>query len=252
MQELKKLKTETEKITIPPKPSFGTNVKIPYEDLLKLKKMANTYIANRDEIKSLRTRTTDVEKREAVIADKEKKLNAREKSLAGKETALAEAADVKADRDRLQSHSQWQSGAIAERDTKISAQSEKLTEAYDAIAHIVKAARLLKYAGNNLAEYKNENLTEKQGAILDALANYGAKLAAKNNFPDQAEQMKKFVSLANSIEEEMKILVPHLYPKQLSSYEELLRKHEQRNSKNENQTPTKPPQKSRSYSRDDR
>ena len=92
----------------------------------------------------------------------------------------------------------------------------------------------------------------KQGAVLDALANYGVKLAAKNNFPDQAEQMKKFVSLANCIEDEMKILVPHLYPKQLSSYEELLRKHEQRNNKNENQPPTKPPQKSRSYSRDDR
>ena len=252
LRELQKLKIETEKIKTPPKPSFGTNVKIPYEDLLKLKKMANTYIANRDEIKNLRTRTADVEKRETAATDKEKKLNAREKNLVGKETALAEAADIKADRDRLQSHSQWQSGAMAERDVKISVQSEKLTEAYDAIAHIVKAARLLKYAGNNLAEYKNENLTEKQYAMLDALANYGVRLATKNNFQSQAEEMRKFVSLASNIEDEMKILVPHLYPKQLTSYEKLLQKREQQNSKNENQPPTKPLQKSRSYSRDDR
>jgi len=230
IRELKKLKTKTAEIEIPDKPPTFGNPKISYDDLVKLKKMADTYIANEDEIKDIRKRRVAVSKKEDAAAEKEKDLNDREKILVGKEDTLASAAKVKSERDELKNEVRNQSNELISFARHNVTLSEKLKGAYDAISNIVKAARLLKYASDKYGDYKIENLTPKQGTLLDALAAYGARLADENKYVDHAESIRKFIDLGEDVIKEMRILNPDIEPDP---------------NKNLAQAAKKPPQKSR-------
>ena len=56
---------------------------------------------------------------------------------------------------------------------------------------------------------------EVVGTLLDCLALYGAKLAEKNNFSDNATQMKKYIGLDDDIKQEMKTRAPELFPEEM-------------------------------------
>ena len=215
IRDLKKLKVKTAEIKIPDKPAFGTNVKISYNDLVKLKKMADAYIVNEDEIKNIRKRRTDVSAREKAATEKETNLSSREKNLKGKEALLKNASQIKSERDSLLTKTENQSSRIFELDNANKNLRTKLQDAFNAIVKIVKAARLLKYPAEDFPGYENETLTPLQGTLLDCLALYGAKLAEKNNFNDHATQMKKYIGLDDEIKQEMKMRAPELFPEEM-------------------------------------
>jgi|GEM_PF-230370 len=214
IRELQKLKIKTQEIKIPDKPTFGSNVKIPYDDLVKLKKISDTYIANENEIKDIRKRRVAVSKRETDTTAKEKDLITREISMKSKEGLLNFATTLKAERDNLQAKVDNQAGQIQTLTNKNDLLVTKSNRAFDVIANIVKAARLLKYGTveNGFGDYKIENLTPIQGTLLDALAHYGSKLAYNYNYKNLSDDMKKFIALDENIKSEMKILNPEIFP----------------------------------------
>lgn len=53
--------------------------------------------------------------------------------------------------------------------------------------------------------------------MIDAIANYGARLAEKNNFTEIAESMKKHIDLHEDIKKEMRKLNPNIFNKQQKS-----------------------------------
>jgi phage pi2 protein 07 len=207
IRELQKLKTKTQNIKIPDKPVLGNNAKMPYDDLVKLKEMADVYIANEAEIKDIRKRRVAVSKRETDAATKEKNLTTREKSVRIKEDTLASANAVKSERDNLITQ-------VETLTNKNDLLVKKSNRAFDLISQIVKAARLLKHGTveNGFGEYRIENLTAVQGTLIDALAYFGARLADNYNLKDQADHMKKFIGLDEGIKSEMKILNPDIFP----------------------------------------
>jgi len=215
IKELQKLKTKTEEIKIPDKPSFGSNVKIPYTDLVKLKKMGDAYIANENEIKNIRNRSSDVSKRESNAAAREKNVSRREDVIKGKEDLLNSATAVKSERDELQIQ-------VNHLSRQLQTVTAKLQQAFDVIANIIKAAKLLQHGREHTAEYKVENFTPKQKTLLRAIYEYGAKSADQNNFSNHAEQMRGYMNLDENILTEMKKINPDLFPtekqKSRSSY----------------------------------
>jgi hypothetical protein len=215
IRELRKLKTKISKIKIPDKPLFG-NAKLPYEDLAKLKEMADAYIANEDEIKSLRNRSADVSKRENAATEKEEKLNAHEKSLAGKKEALALSAQYKSERDNLSIKVNTHARQIQILTEKNNLLAIKANRAFDLIAHIVKAVRILKYgtSENGFSEYGIANLTPAQGTLIDSLACFGAKLADNYGYNKHSEKMRKYIGMDEGITAEMKTLNPEIFPKE--------------------------------------
>ena len=215
IRDLKRLKIKTSEIKIPDKPTFGTNVKIPYDDLVKLKKMADTYIANEDEIKNIRKRRTDVSAREKSATEKEANISGREIAMSGNENLLKNAAQVKTERDNLLAKTKNQSAKISELENANRYWYGKLQEAFSVITKIVKAARLLKYPSEDFPGYENQTLTPLQGTLLDCLALYGARLAEKNNFNDHATQMKKYIGLDDEIKQEIKNRAPELFSEEM-------------------------------------
>ncbi len=116
------------------------------------------------------------------------------------------------ERDNLQS----QSIALINENKFLSA---KLQEAYSAITKIIQAIGLLKYDFNYSPDYKIQNLSPKQSTMIDALANYGARLAEKNNFPEQADAMLKNIALDVEVKNEMRKISPNIFGKQQKSYD---------------------------------
>jgi hypothetical protein len=219
MRELRKLRIKTTEIKIPDKPKLGTTVKMPYTDVVKLKEMSDAYTANEAEIKDIRKRRAAVKTREDNAIAKDNELVAtenalidREKIVASQEEALSTAENVKYKYDILQKHSDTQSekieNLIGERDSLC----EKLKKAFDAITHIVKAVKLLQYGREHLLDYKIETLTPIQETLIDALYEYSAKLADKNNFAYHANQMRRNMNLDEGIKSEMKIINPQIFP----------------------------------------
>jgi len=215
IMELRKLKTKTKEIKIPSKPMFGSNAKMPYEDLLKLKEMADAYIANEEQIKLIRKRHAIITKKEKAIATKEQELDNREVSLAEKEDALASADRIKAERDQFKSTLDQQTEEMKKLVTYTRTLMEKLKISYEAITKIVQATGLLKYKSDDFGEYTIESLTPKQSVMLDALAAYGAKLADENKFNQQAEGMRRYTNLDEAIRKEMKVLNPEIFPEEI-------------------------------------
>lgn len=208
IKELQKLKTKTISITVQDKPVFGSNVKISYENLLKLKEMADAYIANEKEIKNIRKRHIAVSKRETAATEKDKILTAREKNIEGKERLLNSAASIKSERDNLQIQLAESQNQIVASINENNFVTVKLQEAYNAVASIIQAVGTLKYTTEKYQEYVLENLTPKQLALLTAIENFGIRFAEKNNFIEQADNMKKYINIDDSIKKELKILEP--------------------------------------------
>ena len=105
---------------------------------------------------------------------------------------------------------------------KINNLTDKLKGAYESLTNVVKAVGMLKYDrekdqnGNyTYGKYGISNLSKAQEKLIDGLAEYGAKWAKEDGFPEMAEEMEKRVGISKGIE---KIVEPPA-PKRSRGYE---------------------------------
>ena len=105
---------------------------------------------------------------------------------------------------------------------KINNLTDKLRGAYESLTNVVKAVGMLKYDrekdqnGNyTYGKYGISNLSKAQEKLIDGLAEYGAKWAKEDGFPEMAEEMEKRVGISKGIE---KIIEPQA-PKRSRGYE---------------------------------
>ena len=75
--------------------------------------------------------------------------------------------------------------------------TDKLKGAYTSLTNIVKAVGMLKYDKED--GYKVPDLTQKQEKLIDGIAEYGAKWAKEDGFPDMAEDMEKHIGISKGI-----------------------------------------------------
>lgn len=80
---------------------------------------------------------------------------------------------------------------------KINNLTDKLKGAYTSLTNIVKAVGMLKYDKED--GYKVPDLTQKQEKLIDGIAEYGAKWAKEDGFPDMAEDMEKHIGISKGI-----------------------------------------------------
>lgn len=90
---------------------------------------------------------------------------------------------------------------------KINNFRDKLRGAYESLTNVVKAVGMLKYDrekdqnGNyTYGKYGISNLSKAQEKLIDGLAEYGAKWAKEDGFPEMAEEMEKRVGISKGIE----------------------------------------------------
>jgi chromosome segregation ATPase len=162
VKELRKLTTKVAEISIPDKPTFSSSVKMPYADVVKLKNMADAYIANEAEIKDVRKRRGAVKTREDNATTRETKVTNREIAVKADETTLKNAEDVKADRDKLQRLFDTQVSEIDVLKTTNNKLGTNLNKAYTIMSDIVEAIQIFKYPVEDmeeLDEYRIDNIS---------------------------------------------------------------------------------------------
>lgn len=226
VEPLRELKTGIDEIDTAGKElPFGV-VAIKKKDLEAVKEQAKAYTANRDEIGELRERSAAVSRREQRADKREQQLDQRELGLQNMEQQIIERYNrqlrlnqllEKSERDGkakdkqiadLQSENISLRGQIrsltaqvdeikAELWERINKLTDKLRGAYTSLTNIVKAVGMLKYDKED--GYKVPDLTKKQEKLIDGIAEYGAKWAKEDGFPDMAEDMEKHIGISKGI-----------------------------------------------------
>ena len=226
VEPLRELKTGMDEIDTAGKElPFGV-VAIKKKDLEAVKEQAKAYTANRDEIETLRERSAAVSQREQRADQREQQLNKREAGLEDMQNQIIERYNrqlrlnqllEKSERDGrakdkkiadLQTENTSLRGQIrsltaqldevkAELWNKINNLTDKLKGAYISLTNIVKAVGMLKYDKED--GYKVPDLTQKQEKLIDGIAEYGAKWAKEDGFPDMAEDMEKHIGISKGI-----------------------------------------------------
>lgn len=226
VEPLRELKTGIDEIDTAGKElPFGV-VAIKKKDLEAVKEQAKAYTANRDEIGELRERSAAVSRREQRADQREQQLDKRELGLQNMEQQIIERYNrqlrlnqllEKSERDGkakdkqiadLQSENISLRGQIrsltaqvdeikAELWERINKLTDKLRGAYTSLTNIVKAVGMLKYDKED--GYKVPDLTKKQEKLIDGIAEYGAKWAKEDGFPDMAEDMEKHIGISKGI-----------------------------------------------------
>lgn len=226
VKPLRELKTGIDEIDTAGKElPFGV-VAIKKKDLEAVKEQAKAYTANRDEIGELRERSAAVSRREQRADQREQQLDQRELGLQNMEQQIIEKYNrqlrlnqllEKSERDGkakdkqiadLQSENISLRGQIcsltaqvdeikAELWERINKLTDKLRGAYTSLTNIVKAVGMLKYDKED--GYKVPDLTKKQEKLIDGIAEYGAKWAKEDGFPDMAEDMEKHIGISKGI-----------------------------------------------------
>ena len=251
VEPLRELKTGIDEIdTTGKKLPFGV-VAIKEKDLEAVKEQAKAYTANRDEIGELRQRSAAVSQREQRADQRERQLDNKANELAKQQQQLQQMYQrqlnlnqllEKSERDGrakdkkivdLQTENTSLRGQIrsltaqmdqikAELWDKINNLTDKLKGAYESLMNVVKAVGMLKYDrekdqnGNyTYGKYGISNLSKAQNKLIDGLAEYGAKWAREDGFPEMAEEMEKRVGISKGIE---KIIEPQA-PKRSRGYE---------------------------------
>jgi hypothetical protein len=226
VEPLRELKTGIDEIDTAGKElPFGV-VAIKKKDLEAVKEQAKAYTANRDEIGELRERSAAVSRREQRADQREQHLNNKSDELARQQQQLQQMYQrqlnlnqllEKSERDGrakdkqiadLQSENNSLRGQIrsltaqmdeikAELWGRINNLTDKLRGAYTSLTNIVKAVGMLKYDKED--GYKVPDLTKKQEKLIDGIAEYGAKWAKEDGFPDMAEDMEKHIGISKGI-----------------------------------------------------
>lgn len=241
VEPLRELKTGIDEIAGTGKTVLPGVVAIKKKDLEAVKEQAKAYTANRDEIETLRERSAAVSQREQRADQREQQLNKREAGLEDMQNQIIERYNrqlrlnqllEKSERDGrakdkkiadLQTENTSLRGQIrsltaqidqikAELWEKINSLTDKLRGAYESLTNVVKAVGMLKYDrekdqnGNyTYGKYGISNLSKAQDKLIDGLAEYGAKWAKEDGFPEMAEEMEKRVGISKGIE---KIIEP--------------------------------------------
>lgn len=226
VEPLRELKTGIDEIAGTGKTVLPGVVAIKKKNLEAVKEQAKAYTANRDEIETLRERSAAVSQREQRADQREQQLNKREVGLEDMQNQIIERYNrqlrlnqllEKSERDGrakdkkiadLQTENTSLRGQIrsltaqldevkAELWNKINNLTEKLKGAYTSLTNIVKAVGMLKYDKED--GYKVPDLTQKQEKLIDGIAEYGAKWAKEDGFPDMAEDMEKHIGISKGI-----------------------------------------------------
>ena len=235
VEPLRELKTGIDEIdTTGTKLPFGV-VAIKKKDLEAVKEQAKAYTANRDEIGELRERSAAVSRREQRADQREQHLNNKSDELARQQQQLQQMYQRQLNLNQLLEKSerdgrakdkqiadlQRENGSLrgqirsltaqldevkAELWNKINNLTDKLKGAYESLTNVVKAVGMLKYDrekdqnGNyTYGKYGISNLSKAQDKLIDGLAEYGAKWAKEDGFPDMAEDMEKHIGISKGI-----------------------------------------------------
>ena len=241
VEPLRELKTGIDEIAGTGKTILPGVVAVKKKDLEAVKEQAKAYTANRDEIGELRQRSAAVSQREQRADQRERQLDNKANELAKQQQQLQQMYQrqlnlnqllEKSERDGrakdkkiadLQTENTSLRGQIrsltvqidqikAELWEKINNLTDKLRGAYESLTNVVKAVGMLKYDrekdqnGNyTYGKYGISNLSKAQDKLIDGLAEYGAKWAKEDGFPEMAEEMEKRVGISKGIE---KIIEP--------------------------------------------
>lgn len=251
VEPLRELKTGIDEIAGTGKTILPGVVAVKKKDLEAVKEQAKAYTANRDEIGELRQRSAAVSQREQRADQREQQLDNKANELAMQQQQLQQMyqrqlnlnqllekserdgrakdkkiADLQTENTSLRGQIRSLTAQIdqikAELCEKINNLTDKLRGAYESLTNVVKAVGMLKYDrekdqnGNyTYGKYGISNLSKAQDKLIDGLAEYGAKWAKEDGFPEMAEEMEKRVGISKGIE---KIIEPPA-PKRSRGYE---------------------------------
>ncbi len=251
VEPLRELKTGIDEIDSTGKTILPGVVAVKKKDLEAVKEQAKAYTANRDEIGELRQRSAAVSQREQRADQRERQLDNKANELAKQQQQLQQMYQRQLNLNQLLEKSERDGSAkdkkIADLQTentslrgqirsltaqmdqikaelweRINNLTEKLRGAYESLTNVVKAVGMLKYDrekdqnGNyTYGKYGISNLSKAQDKLIDGLAEYGAKWAREDGFPEMAEEMEKCVGISKGIE---KIIEPQA-PKRSRGYE---------------------------------
>lgn len=251
VEPLRELKTGIDEIAGTGKTILPGVVAVKKKDLEAVKEQAKAYTANRDEIGELRQRSAAVSQREQRADQREQQLDNKANKLAMQQQQLQQMYQRQLNLNQLLEKSeqdgrakdkqiadlQRENGSLmgqirsltaqldevkAELWNKINDLTDKLKGAYESLTNVVKAVGMLKYDrekdqnGNyTYGKYGISNLSKAQDKLIDGLAEYGARWAKEDGFPEMAEEMEKRVGISKGIE---KIIEPPA-PKRSRGYE---------------------------------
>lgn len=251
VEPLRELKTGIDEIAGTGKTILPGVVAVKKKDLEAVKEQAKAYTANRDEIGELRQRSAVVSQREQRADQREQQLDNKANELAMQQQQLQQMYQRQLNLNQLLEKSeqdgrakdkqiadlQRENGSLmgqirsltaqldevkAELWNKINDLTDKLKGAYESLTNVVKAVGMLKYDrekdqnGNyTYGKYGISNLSKAQDKLIDGLAEYGARWAKEDGFPEMAEEMEKRVGISKGIE---KIIEPPA-PKRSRGYE---------------------------------
>lgn len=226
VEPLRELKAGIDEIAGTGKTVLPGVVAIKKKDLEAVKEQAKAYTANRDEIETLRERSAAVSQREQRADQREQQLNKREAGLEDMQNQIIERynrqlrlnqllekaerdgkakdkqiADLQAENTSLRGQIRSLTAQIdqikGELWSRINDLTDKLKGAYTSLTNIVKAVGMLKYDKED--GYKVDGLTKKQERLIDGVAEYGAKWAKEDGFPEMAEDMEKHIGISKGI-----------------------------------------------------
>lgn len=236
VEPLRELKTGIDEIAGTGKTILPGVVAVKKKDLEAVKEQAKAYTANRDEIGELRQRSAAVSQREQRADQREQQLDNKANELAMQQQQLQQMyqrqlnlnqllekseqngrakdkqiADLQTEnaslRGQIRSLTAQMDEIKAELWDKINNFRDKLRGAYESLTNVVKAVGMLKYDrekdqnGNyTYGKYGISNLSKAQEKLIDGLAEYGAKWAKEDGFPEMAEEMEKRVGISKGIE----------------------------------------------------
>lgn len=227
VEPLRELKTGIDEIDSTGKTILPGVVAVKKKDLEAVKEQAKAYTANRDEIGELRQRSAAVSQREQRADQREQQLQLMyqrqlnlnqllEKSERDGRAKDKKIADLQTENTSLRGQIRSLTAQIdqikAELWEKINNLTDKLRGAYESLTNVVKAVGMLKYDREKdqngkytYGKYGISNLSKAQDKLIDGLAEYGAKWAKEDGFPEMAEEMEKRVGISKGIE---KIIEP--------------------------------------------
>lgn len=251
VEPLRELKTGIDEIAGTGKTILPGVVAVKKKDLEAVKEQAKAYTANRDEIGKLRQRSAAVSQREQRADQREQQLDNKANELAMQQQQLQQMYQRQLNLNQLLEKSeqngrakdkqiadlQRENGSLmgqirsltaqldevkAELWNKINDLTDKLKGAYESLTNVVKAVGMLKYDrekdqnGNyTYGKYGISNLSKAQDKLIDGLAEYGARWAKEDGFPEMAEEMEKRVGISKGIEK----IIESPAPKRSRGYE---------------------------------
>lgn len=220
IKPLKELKTEIAELSDTGKVFFPGVVILKKKEFEQIQEQAKAYAANRDEIETLRQRVKDVDLREEKVTEREKRIdnidfyerNAKRRYLElirlkqdiekEKEEKDKEIKNLKQENSSLKSKIKALTMQLEETKQALSNKTKEFTErlktVYQSLASVVKAVRTLKY--DKTGSYKIRELSKKQEYLIDGVAEYSAKLAKKDNFPELATDIETHYGIDKGIQ----------------------------------------------------